>query len=144
MKRCLAVMLETLRMFPTVSPGSKATGDSPVPMQIMEGDTLIIPPHTSITPNSPTLQVLPEVWGPDSLTWRPTMTSCEHPSKAPLNRGAMAHEFARGKSLRKWSLSQSFPVSFRATRLKPNRKAMRAPRMPERGCGGLSTKPRAV
>ncbi|KAK8170658.1 cytochrome P450, partial [Phyllosticta citribraziliensis] len=72
MKRSLAVMLETLRMFPTISPGSKATGDCPVPMQTMEGDTLIIPPHTSITPNLPALQVLPEVWGPDSLTWRPT------------------------------------------------------------------------
>ncbi|KAK7618495.1 cytochrome P450 [Phyllosticta citricarpa] len=71
LERCMAVMLETLRLFPTVALGSKTTGASPVPMQTMEGKTFIVPPHTSISPNLPTLQVLLEVWGPDSLTWRP-------------------------------------------------------------------------
>ncbi|KAK8214438.1 cytochrome P450 [Phyllosticta capitalensis] len=71
MKRCLAVMLESLRLFPSVATAPRTSGALPTTLQTMEGKDVIVPPHTNVNFNIPALQILPEVWGPDPLMWRP-------------------------------------------------------------------------
>ncbi|KAK4097301.1 cytochrome P450 [Parathielavia hyrcaniae] len=71
LKRCLAVMLETLRLY-TVVPVSKWVGDKSVPLQIGSGRTIVLPPKTMFIPSYAAIHTDPQFWGPDSLTWRPS------------------------------------------------------------------------
>ena len=70
LKRCLAVMLETLRLY-TVVPVSKWVGDQTVSLQV-GGKTIVLPPKTMFIPSYAAVQTDPRYWGPDALEWRPS------------------------------------------------------------------------
>lgn len=70
LKRCLAVMLETLRLY-TIVPVSKWVGDqAPVSLQV-HGRTIVLPPKTMFIPSYAALHADPKYWGDDALEWRP-------------------------------------------------------------------------
>ena len=71
LKRCLAVMMETIRLY-TVVPVSKWVGDqNPVSLQV-GGKTVVLPPKTMFIPSYAAVQTDPKYWGPDALEWRPS------------------------------------------------------------------------
>ncbi len=70
LKRCLAVMLETLRLY-TIVPVSKWVGDQTVSLQV-DGKTIVLPPKTMFIPSYAAVQTDPKYWGPDALDWRPS------------------------------------------------------------------------
>lgn len=70
LKRALSVMYETLRLYTPV-PTSKIVA-SEVPQALTVGArTLLLPPRTMIVPSYASVQTDPELWGPDSLEFRP-------------------------------------------------------------------------
>lgn len=70
LKRCLAVMYESMRLYTPV-PVTKWTQDKAQPLDV--GDkTLVLPPNTMICLAYSSLQTDPRWWGSDSLTWRPS------------------------------------------------------------------------
>jgi cytochrome P450 len=70
LKRCLAVMLETIRLY-TVVPVSKWVGDQTVSVQVGERN-VVLPPKTMFIPSYAAVHTDPKYWGPDALTWRPS------------------------------------------------------------------------
>jgi cytochrome P450 len=70
LKRCLAVMLETLRLY-TIVPVSKWVGDQTVSLQV-GGKTIVLPPKTMFIPSYAAVQTDPRYWGADALEWRPS------------------------------------------------------------------------
>ncbi|KAK5045471.1 hypothetical protein LTR84_009335 [Exophiala bonariae] len=87
LKRCRAVMLETLRLFPPIMAIPKRTNSNP--QSILVGDRMItIPPNTFVTPGPLAIQTLPDHWE-EPLEWRPqrwiTRPSVSHvkPSTLP-------------------------------------------------------------
>lgn len=71
LKRCLAVMYETLRLYTPV-PTSKIV-DGQVTQSLVIGDkTIVLPPKTMIVPSYASIQTDPKYWGDDSLAWRPS------------------------------------------------------------------------
>ncbi|KAI4601668.1 hypothetical protein KJ359_011799 [Pestalotiopsis sp. 9143b] len=71
LKRCLAVIYETLRLYTPV-PTSKVV-DTQTPQTFTVGEkTLVLPPKTMIVPSYASLQTDPKYWGRDSLEWRPS------------------------------------------------------------------------
>ncbi|KAI8630633.1 cytochrome P450 [Xylariaceae sp. FL1651] len=68
--RCLALMHETLRLYPPVVAHPRHTGNSHQTLAIRD-NTYSIPPKTVILLNVVALNTLPEYWGSDSLSWRP-------------------------------------------------------------------------
>lgn len=69
LKRCRALMLETLRLFPPIMAIPKRTNSDPQSIRV--GDrTIIIPPKTFVTPGPLAIQTLPEYWD-EPLEWRP-------------------------------------------------------------------------
>ncbi|KUI71949.1 Cytochrome P450 4ae1 [Cytospora mali] len=71
LKRCLAVMYETLRLYTPV-PTSKIV-DGNLPQSLVIGNkTFVLPPKTMIVPSYASLQTDPKYWGNDSLVWRPS------------------------------------------------------------------------
>ncbi|KAK4187023.1 putative cytochrome P450 [Podospora australis] len=70
LKRCLAVMLETLRLY-TIVAISKWVGDEHVSLQVGRR-TIVLPPKTMWIPSYAAVQTDPKYWGPDALTWRPS------------------------------------------------------------------------
>lgn len=69
LKRCLAVLYETLRLYLPVPP-AKWTENSW--QQLRVGDRMLtIPPQTMVFPSYAALQTDPRYWGPDPLAWRP-------------------------------------------------------------------------
>ncbi|OJD35576.1 cytochrome p450 [Diplodia corticola] len=75
LKRTLAVMYETLRLYPPVVSIPKTTGPSAQTLTVNANTpgqlTATLPAHTYVFPNVVALQSHPDYWGPDSLTWRP-------------------------------------------------------------------------
>lgn len=71
LKRCLAVMYETLRLYTPVPTSKFVDGETPQPLTI-RGRTLILPPKTMIVPSYASVQTDPKYWGDDSLEWRPS------------------------------------------------------------------------
>lgn len=71
LKRCLAVMLETLRLYTPV-PTSKFTDATTQTLKVGPGGkkTIILPPETMVIPSYAALQTDPKYWGTDSLIWR--------------------------------------------------------------------------
>ncbi|KAK6207385.1 hypothetical protein LQW54_007214 [Pestalotiopsis sp. IQ-011] len=70
LKRCLAVMYESMRLYTPV-PVTKWTADKTQTLNI--GDkTLVLPPNTMMCLAYSSLQTDPRWWGSDSLTWRPS------------------------------------------------------------------------
>ncbi|KAJ4419065.1 hypothetical protein N0V82_005188 [Gnomoniopsis sp. IMI 355080] len=73
LKRCLAIMLETLRLYTPV-PTSKFTDTGTQTLRVgAEGKkTIVLPPETMVIPSYAALQTDPKYWGNDSLEWRPS------------------------------------------------------------------------
>jgi cytochrome P450 len=70
LKRCLAVMLECLRLYTPVPP-SKWTGDKT--QSITVGDkTITMPPETMVMAAYGAVMTDPRWWGTDSLEWKPS------------------------------------------------------------------------
>lgn len=70
LKRCWAVMYETLRISHPISQLVKNTGAEPRAIR-HDGKTYLIPPHTTVEINLPALSTMPSHWGADSLDWNP-------------------------------------------------------------------------
>ncbi|KAI0475198.1 cytochrome P450 [Xylariaceae sp. FL0804] len=70
LKRCLSVMLETMRLYTPV-PIIKWTDDKTQMLKV-GATTLALPPHSMIAPSYGAIQTDPKFWGSDSLTWRPS------------------------------------------------------------------------
>ncbi|KAL1876453.1 hypothetical protein Daus18300_002697 [Diaporthe australafricana] len=70
LKRCFAIMLETLRLYTPV-PVAKWTATGTTSLDVA-GKTIVIPPNTMVIPSYAAVQTEPRYWGSDSLTWRPS------------------------------------------------------------------------
>ena len=70
LKRCLAVMLETVRLYTPV-PVAKWT-DTLTQSLDVGGKSVMLPPDTMVIPSYAAVHTEPAYWGPDSLTWRPS------------------------------------------------------------------------
>ncbi|RYN57290.1 hypothetical protein AA0114_g2654 [Alternaria tenuissima] len=70
LKRCGAVIMETLRICHPLSQLVKTTGSNSQPLKY-NGETYIIPAGTSVHCSIPALHALPKYWGPDPLGWNP-------------------------------------------------------------------------
>lgn len=68
--RCLAVMLETLRLY-TPIPVAKWTAQTPSTIEI-RGESRVLPPNTMVIPSHTAVHTEPKIWGDDSLVWRPS------------------------------------------------------------------------
>lgn len=68
--RCLAIMLETLRLYAPV-PVAKWTANSSATLRI-DGKTAVPPPNTMFIPSYTAVHTEPAIWGADSLVWRPS------------------------------------------------------------------------
>ncbi|TEY71421.1 hypothetical protein BOTCAL_0093g00150 [Botryotinia calthae] len=71
LKRCMAVMLETLRLYHPLLTFTKSTGNAPRTIKFGSKD-LHLPPNTMILPNLLGIQSHPRYWGSDRLLWRPS------------------------------------------------------------------------
>jgi cytochrome P450 len=71
LKRCLAVMYETLRLYTPV-PTSKFVDGQNAQALTVGSKTLVLPPKTMLVPSYASLQTDPKYWGNDSLEWRPS------------------------------------------------------------------------
>ncbi|KAL9125818.1 MAG: hypothetical protein Q9217_005038 [Psora testacea] len=70
LKRCRAVLLETLRLYPPILVLPKWTNEHPQTLQIGK-NTVVIPPHTGVMPSLRTVQMHPKYWQ-DPLRWKPS------------------------------------------------------------------------
>ncbi|KAF4637518.1 hypothetical protein G7Y89_g575 [Cudoniella acicularis] len=86
LKRCFALMLETLRLYSPVLTVPKCTGAAPATLR-MDGREITVPPHTHIFLNIVALQTSPEYWGVDALAWKPGrwIKSLSQPSTLPTS-----------------------------------------------------------
>ncbi|KAE9365155.1 cytochrome P450 [Stipitochalara longipes BDJ] len=71
LKRCLALMYETLRLYGPVFYLPRYTAESYQTLSI-QGRELVIPPQVHVFVNSATLHTLPSYWGDDYAVWRPS------------------------------------------------------------------------
>ncbi|KAH9870199.1 hypothetical protein J1614_007122, partial [Plenodomus biglobosus] len=69
--RSLAIMHETLRLYPSVTVLPKCTGTTPSTIDL-EGQEKVIPAGVNVYVNMPSIQVHPEIWGDDATLWRPS------------------------------------------------------------------------
>lgn len=70
LKRCLAALYETIRLYVPV-PVIKWTADKSQPL-LIGGKTLILPANSMIAPSYGSVHTDPRFWGPDSLKWDPS------------------------------------------------------------------------
>lgn len=88
LNRCLAIMLETVRLWNPLIGICKSTFEKPQPLTV-DGRTIIIPPDTRIIPNSNALHSHPRYWGENSLEWHPPrwiLSQTESTNSSPLER----------------------------------------------------------
>jgi len=71
LRRCFAVMLETLRLYTPV-PVAKWTAGGTAPLDIAPGKTIVVPPNTMVIPSYAAVHTEPRYWGSDPLVWRPS------------------------------------------------------------------------
>lgn len=68
-RRCRAVLLETLRLYPPIMSLPKWSNNQPQTLPL--GDrSLNVPPNTGVMPSLLAIQTLPKYW-PDPLVWKP-------------------------------------------------------------------------
>ncbi|KAF7871970.1 uncharacterized protein EAF02_009075 [Botrytis sinoallii] len=70
LKYCMAVMLETLRLYHPLVTFTKSTGNFPTTVTY-DSKELNLPPNIMILPNLLGIQAHPRYWGPDRLLWGP-------------------------------------------------------------------------
>lgn len=68
--RCLAVMLESLRLY-TPIPVAKWTANAPATLKIGP-KTILLPQNTMVIPSYSAVHTEPRIWGDDSLVWKPS------------------------------------------------------------------------
>jgi cytochrome P450 len=96
LKRCLAVLYETIRLYTPVQV-TKWTRDQTQTLNV-GGKTLILPPNTMMCLSSAALQSDPRWWGSDSLTWRPSRFIKPAGSESTAKKtGIDEEEFVQGK-----------------------------------------------
>ncbi|KAL9020662.1 MAG: hypothetical protein Q9185_002110 [Variospora sp. 1 TL-2023] len=71
LQRCLAVLLETLRLYNPLPGIPKYTGSQPRSLTV-RGTNLHVPADTVVSLHLMSLHTQPRYWGHDSLTWRPS------------------------------------------------------------------------
>ncbi|KAI0426693.1 cytochrome P450 [Xylaria sp. FL1042] len=82
LKRCNAVLMETVRLYTPV-PVAKWTGT--LSRQLRVGDkSITIPPNTMVIPSYAALHTHPKFWGPDPLVWRPQRWVERHNGKEEM------------------------------------------------------------
>ncbi|KAF2845718.1 cytochrome P450 [Plenodomus tracheiphilus IPT5] len=69
--RSLAIMHETLRLYPSVTVLPKCTGSTPSIIDL-EGRERNIPAGVNVYVNMPSIQVHPAIWGNDAAFWKPS------------------------------------------------------------------------
>jgi len=84
LKRCRAVLLETLRIYPSFPIVPKVSSSEVQTLKVGE-QTLVIPPNTNISASIITLQSHPAYWT-DPMSWKP--------ERWIVNQGASADRFA--------------------------------------------------
>jgi cytochrome P450 len=82
LKRCLAVLLETLRLYTPV-PIAKSTGKQAQLLRVGERN-ITVPANTLVIPNHIALHTHPKYWGGDSLEWRPSRWIASNASDEPF------------------------------------------------------------
>ncbi|KAF7929690.1 hypothetical protein BELL_0055g00040 [Botrytis elliptica] len=88
LNRCLAIMLETVRLYNPLIGICKSTFEMPQPLTV-DGRTITIPPDTRIIANSNALHSHPRYWGDNSLEWHPQrwiLTKAENTHSSPVER----------------------------------------------------------
>jgi len=70
LKRTLALLYETIRLYTPV-PIAKSTGNGAQSVTV-EGKEILIPGDVLIIPHYTAVHTQPKVWGPDSLSWKPS------------------------------------------------------------------------
>ncbi|KAG8158562.1 hypothetical protein KVR01_011684 [Diaporthe batatas] len=70
LRRCFAVMLETLRLYTPV-PVAKWTDKGTASLDV-GGKTIVVPPNTMVIPSYAAVHTEPKYWGSDPLVWRPS------------------------------------------------------------------------
>lgn len=70
LKRCFAVMLETIRLYTPV-PVAKWTHKQPQSLNI-GSKTVVLPPRTMVIPSYASVHADPKYWGTEPLVWRPS------------------------------------------------------------------------
>jgi cytochrome P450 len=68
-KRCHAVFLETLRLYPPILALPKWTNDHPQLLKVA-GRDIVIPPRTNVSPSLLAVQTHPDYWS-EPLEWKP-------------------------------------------------------------------------
>ncbi|MCJ1311766.1 hypothetical protein MMC25_005439 [Agyrium rufum] len=71
LNRCLAVLLETVRLYNPLIGIAKSTGSEPQPLTV-NGKQIIIPANSRVIPNINAMHSHPRYWGDDALDWRPS------------------------------------------------------------------------
>ncbi|OAP58718.1 hypothetical protein AYL99_07808 [Fonsecaea erecta] len=72
LKRCLAIMHETLRLYSPLNGVPRWTGNSSQVLRIGGGRTVVLPPRTTVLANNAATQTDPKLWGDDAHVWRPS------------------------------------------------------------------------
>ncbi|KAI1760081.1 cytochrome P450 [Hypoxylon sp. FL1150] len=70
LKRCVAVLMETVRLYTPV-PVAKWTENTTQVLRI-GGKAITIPPDTMVIPSYTAIHTHPDYWGSDALSWRPS------------------------------------------------------------------------
>ncbi|THV54440.1 hypothetical protein BGAL_0026g00110 [Botrytis galanthina] len=71
LNRCLAVLLETLRLWDPLIGIAKSTSSNPQPLTL-NGETVTIPANSRVIPNINAMHSHPKYWGEDGLEWKPS------------------------------------------------------------------------
>jgi cytochrome P450 len=86
LKRCLSVMLETVRLYTPV-PVAKWTDKESQTLDVGGGKTVVLPPDTMVIPSYASVHTDPRFWGSDSLGWRPSRWVDNDASAKPAQPG---------------------------------------------------------
>ncbi|TGO12544.1 hypothetical protein BTUL_0086g00190 [Botrytis tulipae] len=95
LKRCRAVIFETLRLCHPISQLVKTTGSHEQTLEI-NGQSYVLPPHTTVHCSIPALHAHPKYWGSDPLAWNPSRF-ISMPSTSTLTENPSTQDFDKEK-----------------------------------------------